>query len=71
VADDDRLLFETDDQALAEDLLRERHWIDGDEHFTVTTVLLMADTPTRDPRMWSVRGHPERDDEDCPLPPAG
>jgi hypothetical protein len=64
---DDELLFETDDPALAEDLLRERHWLDGDEHYTVTAVLRMADTPDRDRPLWSVRGHVERDDEDCPL----
>ena len=65
--DDDRVLFQTDDQSLTEDLLRERHWIDGGEHFTVTAVLLMENTPGRDRPEWSVRGHPERDDEDCPL----
>jgi hypothetical protein len=65
--DDDRFLFETADEALAQDLMRERHWVEGDEHFTVTEVLLMADTPGRDPPMWSVRGHPERYEEECPL----
>jgi hypothetical protein len=32
--DDDQFLFDTDDEAVEEDLMPERHWIGGDEHFT-------------------------------------
>jgi hypothetical protein len=67
MAGDDRLLFATDDEAQAEDLSRERHWIDdGDQHFTVTVVRREAEGLEGEP-MWTVLARPELDDEDCQL----
>ena len=65
----DPLIFETIDQGLGDRLRRDRHWVsDVGTHYVVTEVRLMADTPGRNAQMWSVRGHPERDNEVCPIP---
>jgi hypothetical protein len=62
------LITQTTDRAFAEDLMRERHWVDDTgAHYVVTSVLLMADTPGRDTPIWSVHGRLERDDETCPI----
>ncbi len=65
---DDTLITQTTDRAFAERLLSDRHWVsDRGAHYVITSVPLMADTPGRDQRLWSIHGHLERDDETCPI----
>ena len=64
----DSIIMRITDPALAEELMRDRHLVsDQGEHYVVTDVLLMADTPGRAAATWSVRGRLERGDEVCTI----
>jgi hypothetical protein len=63
---EDEYLFRTTSRPFANRLMRDRHWIAGEQHYVVTTTVLDP-TPSRGELHWTVRGRPERDDDTCPV----
>ena len=58
---DEQYLFRTKSRAFADRLKRDPHWVAGNQHYVVTTVLEMG----REEPQWSVSGRHERDDDKC------
>jgi hypothetical protein len=63
--EDDPRLFVTYDEALADRVMRDQHWIDEDDVHFVVTAALLSRTDSVDGRAWSIHGYTEGDEDRC------